>query len=85
VDGQDVDVEGLGRQRRAKASPALNEGVGEHVRTRFHFELCSPWTLKPVKLQIVQIRTERRKSVSSAGPSFFKSELFSKLRSSRLT
>jgi hypothetical protein len=40
-----------------------NEGVGEHVRTRFHFGAFAP-----VKLRTPQeIRTERRKPVSSAG------------------
>ena len=28
----------------AQASPAGNEGVGEHVRTRFHFELGARWS-----------------------------------------
>jgi len=48
-----------------------NEGVGEHVRTRFHLGIRSP-----VKLRTSEIRTERRKLVSSAGPVFEKSELF---------
>jgi hypothetical protein len=46
-----------------------NEGVGEHVRTRFHLGLESP-----VKLRTSEIRTERRKLVSSAGPVFETSE-----------
>jgi hypothetical protein len=29
----------------------LNEGVGEHVRTRFHFEREGPRALEPVKLR----------------------------------
>jgi hypothetical protein len=40
-----------------------NEGVGEHVRTRFHFG-----ALGPVKLRGKDTRTERRKPVPSAGP-----------------
>ena len=44
---------------------SVNEGVGEHVRTRFHLGKRSP-----VKLRTLEIRTERRKLVSSAGPVF---------------
>jgi hypothetical protein len=47
-----------------------NEGVGEHVRTRFHLRRRSP-----VKLR-TKIRTERRKLVSSAGAVFRQSEPF---------
>ena len=48
---------------RGTNRPRGNEGVGEHVRTRFHIGLG------PVKLRVVKdTRTERRKPVSSAGP-----------------
>src|SRR6266567_7290772 len=40
-----------------------NEGVGEHVRTRFHFGAFAPVKLRTPE----EIRTERRKPVSSAG------------------
>jgi hypothetical protein len=45
-----------------------NEGVGEHVRTRFHSKALK---IGPAKLR-TKIRTERRKLVSSAGPLFSK-------------
>jgi hypothetical protein len=45
VDDRDSHVDGLGiTARRAQASTAGNEGVGEHVRTRFHFELGARWS-----------------------------------------
>jgi hypothetical protein len=45
-------------------APAGNEGVGEHVRTRFHFEPSNPiGVLEPVKLRTSGIRTERRKNL----------------------
>jgi hypothetical protein len=49
-------MEDVGRERQY---PGLkNEGVGEHVRTRFHAGL-----LGPVKLRVVKdTRTERRKT-----------------------
>jgi hypothetical protein len=42
-----------------------NEGVGEHVRTRFHlgFKIAG-------EIADREIRTERRKLISSAGPVF---------------
>jgi hypothetical protein len=62
--------------------PALNEGVGEHVRTRFQsgckdakaLEALEP--LNPPKLRTLGTRTERRKCISSAGPAFEKIALF---------
>jgi hypothetical protein len=47
---------------RALSAPAGNEGVGEHVRTRFQPGL------RPGEIANHKIRTERRKPVSSAGP-----------------
>src|SRR5229473_1449901 len=61
----------LGKSDRQARSAKANEGVGEHVRTRFHLGIRSP-----VKLRTLKIRTERRKLVSSAGPVFEKSEPF---------
>ena len=42
-----------------------NEGVGEHVRTRFHF---GPKAAREIAEPFEENRTERRKLVSSAGP-----------------
>ncbi|HSP63083.1 MAG TPA: hypothetical protein VLQ90_08895 [Pyrinomonadaceae bacterium] len=57
---------------------ARNEGVGEHVRIRFHAD-------KTVgEIADLKIRTVRRKTVSSAG-SVFDGASPSKLRSGRLT
>src|ERR1700694_3842455 len=54
-----------------------NEGVGEHVRTRFHFLSLQPvGALKQVKLRTAGIHTERRKPVSSAGPAFERASSF---------
>jgi hypothetical protein len=47
------------------SSGAGNEGVGEHVRTRFHLGLKIAGEIADRK-----IRTERRKLISSAGPVF---------------
>jgi hypothetical protein len=44
-----------------------NEGVGEHVRTRFHLGLKTAGEIADL-----EIRTERRKLVSSAGPAFLR-------------
>src|SRR5260370_38981330 len=63
-------MEILGNQSAGISSSGTgNEGVGEHVRTRFHLGFGSP-----VKLRTSEIRTERRKLVSSAGPVFEMSE-----------
>jgi hypothetical protein len=48
----------------ANCAGGWNEGVGEHVRTRFHFGALDPGEIAELK----EIRTERRKPVSSAGP-----------------
>lgn len=81
-----LEFENAGHQPRGTWNASiLNEGVGEHVRTRFHVRVLRPKALRPVKLRTLKIRTERRKLVSSAGPFFEKSELFLKVRSSRLT
>jgi hypothetical protein len=48
-----------------------NEGVGEHVRTRFHLKLKTNGGFEPAgEIADHEIRTERRKPVSSAGPVF---------------
>ncbi len=61
-----------------KREPRLgNEGVGEHVRTRFHLG-----ERPPVKLRTTAIRTERRKPVSPAGP-VSKCQLFIRERTLR--
>jgi hypothetical protein len=85
VDDRDSHVDGLGiTARRAQASTAGNEGVGEHVRTRFHSGL-----LAPVKLRIVKdTRTERRRTcffcrTGLKGRTFKRRS--SEIRSSRLT
>ena len=73
VMGSDSDLEIM--REAGKALPAWNEGVGEHVRTRFH-RPSGNWAVGPVKLRTaVGIRTERRKPVSSAGPAFDGREL----------
>ncbi|RXG91216.1 hypothetical protein EAS62_26315 [Bradyrhizobium zhanjiangense] len=53
-----------------KGMPAIprlqeNEGVGEHVRTRFH---VGPKAACEIAEPLEENRTERRKLVSSAGP-----------------
>jgi len=45
--------------------PQENEGVGEHVRTRFH---VGPKAACEIAELYEETRTERRKLVSSAGP-----------------
>src|SRR6267142_5847792 len=56
-----------GERRRSRGNegvPGGNEGVGEHVRTRFHAGL-----LAPLKLRVVRIPApNEEKLVSSAGP-----------------
>ncbi|WP_156944280.1 hypothetical protein [Bradyrhizobium sp. Ec3.3] len=54
------------RNENAGEDPGYsNEGVGEHVRTRFHFGREATHEIaEPLKAN----RTERRKLVSSAGP-----------------
>jgi len=48
-----------------------NEGVGEHVRTRFHLKLKTNRGFGTAgEIADHEIRTERRKPVSSAGPVF---------------
>src|SRR5216684_8703492 len=78
---------GIGESERR----ALLARHGERGRRRTRQDQISlkawrpGWAWKPVKLRTARIRTERRKLVSSAGPIFDQSELFSKMRSSRLT
>jgi len=56
------------RERNAGNAPASgNEGVGEHVRTRFHFDREAT---REIAEPENRSRTERRKLVSSAGPDF---------------
>jgi hypothetical protein len=56
------------RERNAGNTPASgNEGVGEHVRTRFHFDREAT---REIAEPENRSRTERRKLVSSAGPDF---------------
>ena len=70
---------GTGRPKGTMASRG-NEGVGEHVRTRFHSGL-----LAPVKLRIVKdTRTERRKACFFCRTGFGKANS-PESRSSRLT
>lgn len=57
------DVGGKGMP--AIPRPHENEGVGEHVRTRFHF---GPKASREIAELLPENRTERRKLVSSAGP-----------------
>ena len=63
ISAPDALASAIGALRRKRAfrgtsTPRGNEGVGEHVRTRFHSGL-----LAPVKLRIVKdTRTERRKA-----------------------
>jgi hypothetical protein len=60
----EIKAPGAGGAGHGSESVPGNEGVGEHVRTRFRSGLEGP-----VKLRISEkIRTERRKPVSSAGP-----------------
>ncbi|WP_284262977.1 hypothetical protein [Bradyrhizobium iriomotense] len=55
----------LGNENAGEDSGYSNEGVGEHVRTRFHFGRKATHEIaEPIKAN----RTERRKLVSSAGP-----------------
>ena len=57
---------------RGTNTPRGNEGVGEHVRTRFHSGL-----LAPVKLRIVKdTRTERRKACFFCRTGFERAGLF---------
>jgi hypothetical protein len=57
---------------RGMSTPRRNEGVGEHVRTRFHSGL-----LAPVKLRIVKdTRTERRKACFFCRTGFERAGLF---------
>jgi len=60
------NIRGLGSSVRGASLVAAqkNEGVGEHVRTRFHLGALRP----PGEIADHEIRTERRKLVSSAGP-----------------
>ena len=73
-------------ERRA---PLARHGERGRRRTRQDQISLEAWkpgrAWKPVKLRTARIRTERRKLVSSAGTILEKSELFSKMRSSRLT
>lgn len=56
------------RERNAGNTPASgNEGVGEHVRTRFQI---GPKAVCGIADPYLGSRTERRKLVSSAGPDF---------------
>jgi hypothetical protein len=56
------------RKGNAGNTPASrNEGVGEHVRTRFHFDREAT---REIAEPENRSRTERRKLVSSAGPGF---------------
>jgi hypothetical protein len=66
----------MGNENAGHVPGWWNEGVGEHVRTRFRPGLGPGEIAEPVG-----IRNERRKLVSSAGPVFEKL----KIRSSRLT
>jgi hypothetical protein len=63
-------VRDLADRRRALSAPAGNEGVGEHVRTKFQPGLG------PREIADRRIRTERRKPVSSARPFFRRSKPF---------
>jgi len=55
-----------GKGMPAIPRPQENEGVGEHVRTRFH---VGPKASCEIAEPLPENRTERRKLVSSAGPS----------------
>ena len=54
-----------GKECRAIPRPQENEGVGEHVRIRFHFDREAT---REIAEPENRPRTERRKLVSSAGP-----------------
>jgi hypothetical protein len=75
--------------KSGRRAPLARHGERGRRRTRQDQISLEAWkpgrAWKPVKLRTARIRTERRKLVSSAGPIFGKSELFSKMRSSRLT
>ena len=67
---------GSGRERSVVPGAkcrSVNEGVGEHVRTRSHLRALGPGEIADPK-----IRTERRKLVSSAGPVFERASSFEK-------
>lgn len=68
--GQRNDHAVVGSAMWGKGMPAIprpqeNEGVGEHVRTRFHFDREAT---REIAEPENRPRTERRKLVSSAGP-----------------
>jgi len=60
------DQQCLGKGMPAMPRRQENEGVGEHVRTRFH---VGPKAAREIAELLAENRTERRKLVSSAGPS----------------
>jgi hypothetical protein len=66
------NVGGMGNQRAAPLGPAAqqNEGVGEHVRTRFHSGVRSP-----VKLRIAKDPHRTKKTCFFCRTEFRKSEL----------
>jgi hypothetical protein len=58
-----------GKGNAGDCSGYLNEGVGEHVRTRFHFGRKATHEIAEPRMAI---RTERRKLVSSTRPNIFR-------------
>jgi hypothetical protein len=68
------------RQRQALSAPAWERGRRRTRQDQISLKACEPGEIADLK-----IRTERRKSVSSAGPFFGKERTLQKIRSSRLT
>jgi hypothetical protein len=62
-----------------------NEGVGEHVRTRFHLRLASRSGLEAGEIADRKDPHRTKKTCFFCRTDFDQSELFSKMRSSRLT
>ncbi|WP_426615640.1 hypothetical protein [Bradyrhizobium sp. McL0616] len=60
-------ISNVGKGNAGNTPASRNEGVGEHVRTRFHFDREAT---REIAEPENRSRTERRKLVSSAGPGF---------------
>jgi hypothetical protein len=80
ADGQISNVGNLGRAPRSFGGGVKNEGVGEHVRTKFHMAALRP----PVKLRIMR-SAPNEENLFLLPDRFSKERTLLKERSSRLT
>jgi hypothetical protein len=78
--GARVDDKDLGKGDAGSRMLRLNEGVGEHVRTRSHRP-----ELRPVKLRTSNDPHRTKKACFFCQTGFWKRERFFEVRSSRLT